>query len=90
MIPKNWDAEPSGHQREWDLKRAQIEAHHQEQKRRRQEFEDTIGAFDSGGYNRGLISRLQLIDHALDCASDGNGPPNLEGCFALIRFVEKS
>lgn len=30
-----------------------------------------------------------LIEHALDCASDGNGPMQVVGCANLVTFVER-
>ena len=60
-------------------------------KLRRQKFEDAVAGYDSGCVASCVLSldmRLRLIEAALDCASDGNGPPDLENCYRLIYLVE--
>lgn len=73
---------PSCHQRELDAMDAL-------RKKQRHEFEEAIRSYHSGHPPLTFDQRMTLIDKALDCAYDGNGPADVEGCHRLIQFVEE-
>lgn len=58
-------------------------------KRQQAEFEEAIRSHPSAARIPLLYEdRMTLIDLGQDCAYDGNGPANLDGCYRLIDFVE--